>query len=91
MEHLQEVFTVLQENKLYINLKTCSFVTSTLLFLGYVVSSEGIHEDEEKVRAIREWPTPRTITDDRSLRELATCYRRFIQNPVPLWCQSQNV
>ncbi|XP_028104696.1 uncharacterized protein LOC114303746 [Camellia sinensis] len=43
MSHLREVLTALGVSKLYINLKKCSFLTSSLLFLGYVVSSDGIH------------------------------------------------
>ncbi|KAL6312621.1 hypothetical protein AAG906_006800 [Vitis piasezkii] len=29
-----------------------------VMFLGYVVSAKGIEVDEEKVKAIKEWPTP---------------------------------
>ena len=61
--HLQEVLAVLQANELYINLKKRSFLTDKLLFLGYVVSADGIHFDEDKVRAVREWPTPKTVSD----------------------------
>ncbi|XP_059629575.1 uncharacterized protein LOC132272441 [Cornus florida] len=52
MEHqsyLKEVLTVLQANKLYINLKKCTFMTNSLLFLDFVVSAKGIWVDEEKV------------------------------------------
>ena len=61
--HVREVLAVLQANELYINLKKCSFLTDKLLFLGYVVSADGIHVDEDKVRAVREWPTPKTVSD----------------------------
>ena len=43
-----------RESKLYENLEKCVFMTNSLLFLSYVVSSEGIKVDEEKVKAIRE-------------------------------------
>ena len=62
--HVREVLAVLQANELYINLKKCSFLTDKLLFLGYMVSVDGIHVDKEKVCAVREWPTPKTVSDE---------------------------
>ena len=61
--HVREVLAVLQANELYINLKKCSFLTNKLLFLGYVVNVDGIHVDQDKVRAVRERPTPRIVSD----------------------------
>jgi len=58
LQHLWDVFTILQANDLYINLKKCNFMTTTLIFLDFVVSSQGIYVNEEKVKAIRDWPAP---------------------------------
>ena len=52
-----------KDNELYINLKKCNFITSSLIFLGFLVSSQGIHVDEDKVKAMREWPTPKSTTE----------------------------
>ena len=60
-EHLRATLLVLHDNEMRINLKNCSFLTNSVLFLGYIVSLEGIKVDDAKVQAIKDWPVPRFI------------------------------
>nr|GEU68788.1 hypothetical protein [Tanacetum cinerariifolium] len=53
LDHLREVIKVLQAHQLFVNLKKCSFVSHKLLFLGFVVSADGIHVDDENIKVIR--------------------------------------
>ena len=47
----------LRKQKLYANLKKCDFFSPSVIFLGYIVSKDGIRLDPSKVEAILNWPT----------------------------------
>ena len=77
LDHLQQTFTILREQKHYVNLKKCNFFTDTTIFLGYVVSKDGIKMDPSKVKAILNWPIPSSTHDVRSFYGLTSFYRKF--------------
>ena len=50
------------------------------MFLGYVVGANGIQVDEQKVQAIKSWPTPKNASEVRSFYGLASFYYRLVRN-----------
>jgi len=50
-----------------------------LIYLGFVVSKEGLKMDPEKFQAIWNWPIPRNIFEARRFHVLACFYRKFIK------------
>ena len=62
-----------------INLKKCSFVKKDLVYLEFVVSTKALKMDSEKLKAILEWHTPRSVIEVRSYGGQASFYKKIIK------------
>ncbi|CDO72815.1 hypothetical protein BN946_scf184994.g68 [Trametes cinnabarina] len=79
-EHVKEVLRRLQKNKLYARADKCEFHTTSVEYLGYILSLDGLTMSESKVKAILDWPEPRKVRDIQAFPGFANFYRRFIPN-----------
>jgi hypothetical protein len=80
LEHLQQVFTILEHHKLYLKKSKCSFAQQSLEYLGHIISGKGVATDSTKTQTIATWPTPKDAKELRSFLGLSGYYRKFIRN-----------
>ncbi|XP_065860006.1 uncharacterized protein, partial [Euphorbia lathyris] len=78
-QHLRIVLKILRDNQMYAKLSKCEFWMDEVVFLGHVVSGEGVQPDPSKIKAIDEWEPPKNVTELRSFLGLAGYYRRFVE------------
>src|SRR5699024_6632527 len=80
-EHERQVKRVLQrlqEAGLQASLKKCEFSVTKTKFLGFIISTEGIATDPEKVAVVLSWERPTTVKGVQSFLGFCNFYRRFI-------------
>ncbi|GBG60205.1 hypothetical protein CBR_g3449 [Chara braunii] len=78
--HLRQVLEKLREANFKNNAKKCEWAKTQVLYSGHVLDGDGIKPEDSKIAAIRDWPTPRTLTELRSFLGLANYYRKFVRN-----------
>jgi hypothetical protein len=75
---LRQVLLRMREANYRLNKDKCAFFQPTVEFLGYVVSSEGLHTSPQKVTAIKEMPKPTNASELSSFLGLVNFYRNFV-------------
>jgi len=60
----------LQQNKLLRNLKTCTFLQRELVYFGFLIAENELKMDPEKIAAIINWPSPKSLFEVHSFHGL---------------------
>jgi transposase InsO family protein len=77
--HVRKVIQRLQEAGLQVDIKKCEFSTKRTKYLGFIISTEGIEVDPEKIEVIIAWQIPTTVKGVQSFLGFCNFYRRFIR------------
>ena len=78
-ELVAEVIRRLEENDLYVKLEKCKWKVREVEFLGVVIGPDRIKMEEEKVKEILEWLTPKCVKEVQKFLGLANYYCQFIE------------
>ena len=79
-ERMMKVLNVLKENNLKINKSKSEFKVSSIEYLGYQISGQGVKPSDKKIKAILEAPAPVSVAEVKSFVGLVTYYCRFVPN-----------
>jgi hypothetical protein len=60
---LNDVFALLEQNRLYLKETKCALFLEQVEFLGHVISAEGVSVEQGKTDAIHNWPTPTKLVE----------------------------
>jgi hypothetical protein len=77
-KHVKIVLQRLREYALYVKPSKCTFYTKEVEFLSFIVNTNGVTMDANRVRSIREWPAPTTHREVQVFLSFANFYRCFI-------------
>jgi len=69
-----EIIKRLEENDLYIKPEKYKWKMREVRFLGVVIGLEGIKMEEEKVKDVLDWPTPKYVKDVQKFLGLVNYY-----------------
>jgi len=75
---LGKVLNILRKAGIKLNVSKSSFFTDEVQYLGHVFSSEGVHPNPEKVRAVHDAPSPENLKQLQAFLGLCNYYSRFI-------------
>jgi hypothetical protein len=80
VRHVDKVLQLLKEQQLYAKPSKCFFGVKEVEYLGHIVSHEGVKVDPNKIKAMMDWPIPKTLKNLRGFLGLTGYYRKFVRN-----------
>ena len=78
LDNLKKTFNTLRQYSMKLNPAKCAFGVSSGKFIGFMISQRGIEANPEKVRAILEMSSQKTIKEVQSFTEKVAVLNRFV-------------
>ena len=80
MQRLEEVLDRIKKAGLKLKASKSYLLQKEVIFLGHVVSGEGIKPSPTNVTKVVDWPTPKTAKQVKQFVAMASYYRRYVRN-----------
>ena len=79
LQHVEQILAIMKEQFLYAKESKCEFGMTEVLYLGHIIGVKGVQVHQEKIQAILDWPTPRTLTELKGFLGICCYYMRFVK------------
>lgn len=80
LNNIKDIFEVCRKFNLKLNPQKCQFFKTEVIFLGHRCTANGLLPDENKISAVKNYPTPNDKDATRRFVAFANYYRRFIRD-----------
>lgn len=77
---LREVFSRFKKFNLQLQPAKCQFLRREVVYLGHLITEQGVKPDPEKVRCVKDYPAPGNTKEIKQYLGLSGYYRRFIEH-----------
>ena len=75
---VEEVLHHLEQAGLKVKQSKCAFMRPSVTYLGHKIDAKGLHPLDDRVRAIRDAPTPTSMTKFKSFLGMLSYYNKFL-------------
>jgi hypothetical protein len=84
------IFNELRAHRLHLKRSKCSFGTTSIAYLGHIISAEGVAMDADKVAAVAAWPPSQSPRALRGFLGLAAPLTRLLRRDAFAWDAEAN-
>lgn len=77
---LRKALLIFREEGLKLNMKKCSFLVTSVSFLGYEIGNGTVRPGAEKTESIRQFSPPKNVRQVRQFLGLTGYFRQFVKN-----------
>ena len=74
VQHVRDILQQLCQHSLFAQEDKCLFHTTSVEYLSYMLSPEGLTMADDKVKCIQDWPEPRKVRDIQSFLGFVNFY-----------------
>jgi hypothetical protein len=79
LKQVDKILSIMEEQSFYAKESKCEFGMTEVFYLGHIIGENGVYVHKEKIQAILDWPTPKTLIELKGFLGICSYYRRSVK------------